>query len=354
MKTKNVIRISIVAAILFSIIYILFAAKPLAVEYQFNPNWKINTSNPVVNTSVNNKNLFYFHLGQTLGYYTENGDITLFKTFPSKVSISDSYYATYDSNASQTPFYNPDGTQAGIINQSGYPYFKNNLIYVFLPGGASFSKCDSKGNVVWTYEGTVPLTAFSAKNKYTAAGFADGSIKIFNNETGVNESTFTPGGSDYSVILGIDISDDGQFTASVSGHNQQRFVLSHREESQQKIIFHTFLESDTPYQTVVHFCNDNRRVIYNNQNNLGIYDILSGKNTNIKLNSKLISVEESENFVYLIGKDKNNYTVSLIEQTDTLAGSFTFTAETAFIHSIDNYLYVGKDNTISCLEIIKG
>lgn len=353
MKNKSVINISIIIAILFSIIYILFAAKPLAKEYQFNPKWKISTSNPAISTNPDNKDLFYFHLGQTLGYYTEDGNITLYKTFPSKVSISDEYFAIYDANAEQTVFYNPDGSEAGIINQSGYPYFKGNLIYVFLPGGGSFSKCDSKGNVLWTYEGTIPLTAFSAKEKYTAAGFADGSIKIFNNETGTDESTFTPGGSDYPVILGIDISDDGQYIASISGHNQQRFVLSHREVNQQKIIFHTFLDADTPYQTIVHFCKNDNKILYNNQNNLGIYDISSGKNTKIKLSSKLIDIEESEDFVYLLGKEKNNYTVSLIEKTDTLAGSFTFTAETAFINANGNNLYIGKDNSISCLEITK-
>ena len=36
-----------------------------------------------------------------------------------------------------------------------------------------------------------------------------------------------------------------------------------------------------------------------------------------------------------------------------LGGSFSFNADTAFIHSVDNNLYIGKDNTISCLSISK-
>ena len=134
----------------------------------------------------------------------------------------------------------------------------------------SFSKCKDDGQIDWTYEGIMPITAFSSNKNYTAAGFADGSISIFNNEDGSISSSFAPGGSDYPVILGIDISQDGQYVASISGHGQQRFVLSHKEENQQKIIYHTFLTSDSPYQTLVYFSKDGKRVLYNYQNKLGI------------------------------------------------------------------------------------
>ena len=353
MKTKKLIRLFVLITIIFTILYLLLAAKPLAKEYQYTPIWKINTSNPVVKQVSDDSSKFHFHLGQTLGYFTPDGDITLYESFPSKVSISDNYYAVYDSNAKNTSFYNPDGSLAGIITKSGYPYFKDDLVYVFLAGGASFTKCNSEGSESWTYEGTLPITAFSAKKDFTAVAFVDGTIKVFNNHTGIAESTFVPGGSDYPVILGIDISEDGQYVASISGHNKQRFVLSHREENQQKIIFHTFLDSDSPYQTVVHFCKDGKRVLYNYKNKLGIYDIHNKKNTAVKLENKIISIQENDDFVFLLGKEKNKYTVSMIEQTNTLAGSFSFTADYAFIHSDENNLYIGKDNSISSILISK-
>lgn len=353
MKTKKIIRIGILIIFIFTILYLLLAAKPLSKEYQYTPIWKINTSNPVIKSSSDSSENFSFHLGQTLGYYNSNGDISLYKTFPSKVSISDKYYAIYDSNASNTPFYDSTGNQVGTIEKSGYPFFKDDLIYVFLPGGASFSKCNDDGSEAWSYEGIIPITAFAAKEKYTAIGLADGTIKVFNNSTGIDESTFVPGGSDYPVILGIDISDDGQFIASISGHNQQRFVLSRREENQQRIVFHTFLDSESPYQTVVYFSKDENRVLYNYKNKLGIYDISSKKNTVVQLASKIHSIDENDDFIFLLGKEKNKYTVSFIEKTNTLAGNFSFEASTAFINSDKNTLYVGKDNTISCLSITK-
>ena len=353
MKTAKKIRLFIIIVIIFTILYLFFAAKPLSKEYQFNPVWNINTSYPAIKTSDLQENQIHFHLGQTIGYFDTKGTITHYKTFPSKVSISDYYYAIYDTNASHIPFYSPDGKQAGIISASGYPYFVNDLIYVMLPGGASFAKCDEKGNIIWQYEGIIPITAFSAKQDFTAIGLSDGTIKVFDNATGETQIAFSPGGSDYPVILGLDISENGEYIASISGHIQQRFVLSHKEGAGQKIIYHTFLDTDSPYRTLIHFCDDKKRVFYNFEKKLGIYDLKSQTNTFINLQSKVISIEESDYFVYLLGKEQHEYTVSLIENTNTLGGSFSFTADTAFIHSVDNNLYIGKDNTISCLSISK-
>ena len=148
MKTAKKIRMFTIIIIIFTLLYLFFAAKPLSKEYQFNPVWNINTSYPVVKNSNLQEKPVHFHLGQTIGYFDSEGTVTHYKTFPSKVSISDFYYATYDTNASNIPFYFPDGKEAGIISASGYPYFVEDLIYVMLPGGSSFAKCDEKGSVM--------------------------------------------------------------------------------------------------------------------------------------------------------------------------------------------------------------
>ena len=350
MKQKKHIGLALFLIIFISIIYIILAVKPLNKEYSFTPVWKISTANPVINNS-NTKPNSYFHLGQTLGYFDEDGNISLYKTFPAKVSISDSYFATYDSEAKNTEFFNADGTKAGVIEASGFPYFEKNLVYVFLPGGCSFSKCSETGKILWTFEGTFPITAFAAKEKYTAVGLSNGTIKVLNNENGSTEIDFAPGGSDYPVILGLDISEDGQYIASISGHNHQRFVLSHREENQQKIIYHRFFEHDSPYRTIVHFSNDGKRIFYNYYHGLGIYNLETKSERTIELKDKLLSIQETDDLTVLLGKDKNNYTVSIIDNTDTLEGSFSFTADSAFIHAAEKNIYLGKNNTISKIAI---
>lgn len=352
MKQKKHIGLALFLILIISIIYIILAVKPLNKEYSFTPVWKISTANPVINNS-NSKPNSYFHLGQTLGYFDEDGNISLYKSFPSKVSISNSYFATYDSEAKNTEFYNSDGSKAGVIEASGFPYFAGNLVYVFLPGGCSFSKCSETGKILWTFEGTFPITAFAAKENYTAVGLSNGTIKVLNNENGSTEIDFAPGGSDYPVILGLDISEDGQYIASISGHNHQRFVLSHREENQQKIIYHRFFEHDSPYRTIVHFGKDGKRVFFNFYKGLGIYDIESKAEQTLELKDKLISIEETDDLTLLLGKEKNTYTVSVIDNTNTLEGAFSFTADSAFLHATDNNIYLGKDNSISKIQVTR-
>ena len=352
MKQKKHIGLALFLILIISIIYIILAVKPLNKEYSFTPVWKISTANPVINNS-NSKPNSYFHLGQTLGYFDEDGNISLYKSFPSKVSISNSYFATYDSEAKNTEFYNSDGSKAGVIEASGFPYFAENLVYVFLPGGCSFSKCSETGKILWTFEGTFPITAFAAKENYTAVGLSNGTIKVLNNENGSTEIDFAPGGSDYPVILGLDISEDGQYIASISGHNHQRFVLSHREENQQKIIYHRFFEHDSPYRTIVHFGKDGKRVFFNFYRGLGIYDIESKAEQTLELKDKLISIEETDDLTLLLGKEKNTYTVSVIDNTNTLEGAFSFTADSAFLHATDNNIYLGKDNSISKIQVTR-
>lgn len=353
MKTKKTISsIIFVLAIVGTILYLFLAPRPLGNEYQFNPVWKINTLSQVSEISADVPKM-YFHLGQSLGYFTDDGKISLFNQFQDKASISDTYYALYNSDSKDIPFYYSNGIQAGTIKAAGYPFFVDDQIYIFLPGGASFAKCYSNGDVSWRYEGTLPITAFSAKKNYLAVGFADGTIKVFETTDGNCIINFAPGGSDYPVILGVDISEDGEYIASVSGHEKQRFVLAHREENQPKIIYHSFIKEGLPYRTLVHFTQDGKQVIYNYQNNIGVYDLASGKKNTYSIKTKIISIEETENLLFLLGHEKEDYTVYMIEKTNLMEGSFSFKADTAFIKTKGEDLYVGKDNTISRIEIAR-
>lgn len=347
--------------IIFTLLYILVGVRSLSKEYNFLPEWKINissggTTNDFVPKKTNydeSKNNFYFKLGQNLGYFTEDGEITLYKSFPSKASISDYFYAFYNTDGNNIDFFDNQGKLISTLKEKGYPFFDEDRIYVFLPGGSSFVRCDETGKRSWIYEGIIPITAFSSNSSYTAVGFADGNIKLFNNIDGSIEISYEPGGSDYSVIYGIDISSDGKYIASVSGRDKQRFVIAKREKNQPKIIFHDFLDSDITRRTVVHFSQNNDKVLYNYGETLGIYDFNENKRTCIKLKNPLLSIEETDNLFFLLGKNDSNYTVYSIEKTNSLQGSFSFEASSAFIKTYNNSLYVGKNNTISRLKVTK-
>jgi len=352
MKNKK-IAFSILFVILFTILYLILAGRPLGKEYHFEPEWETSILSPV--TVSDSDKIYHFKLADKAGYFDEHGHITQTVNIPAsyKASISNDYFSIYPLNAEKTDFYDKNGNKAGTIEDAGFPFFVDDKIFVFLPGGCSVSRCDSTGNVVWTYEGVIPVTAFVCKGNFTAIGLADGTIKVFNAESGEMTLEYAPGGSDYPVILGLDITADGNYIASISGQDRQRFVLAHKENTQVKIIHHKYINDNYAQQCLIHFTDDEKSVFYNYKNGLGIFDLTTEKSTQIKMAARIISVEESENLVFFMGVNKDKYTVYLIEKSNSLAGSFSFTAQTAFMRSDNENLYIGKNNSLSKINISK-
>ena len=77
-------------------------------------------------------------------------------------------------------------------------------------------------------------------------------------------------------------------------------------------------------------------------------------NTEIPLEGRILSILESEDGkeIFVLSKEKNTYTVSVIESFDALSGSFSFQAESACISVKDSSLFIGRDGKISRIDII--
>ena len=352
MKIKKQLSFYITIAVILSVLYIIFSIQPIGKEFQFTPEWKIDVSNPTIKENKNNSSVNYFKLSQTAGYFTSDGEVTNFITFPYKASISDYYYTSYNSNNTSTDFFTPDGTKKGTITQSGFPMIVEDRIFVFLPGGSSFVKCKEDGSKDWEYDSTCPITAFYSAKNALVAGYADGTIVHFTNEGDIIQN-FQPGGSDYPVILAAALSNDGSYIASVSGQNRQRFVLAKKEGAQTKIVFHEYFPTNTKVQQIVKFSNDDRLCFYTCKNSAGIVDIKKKKSTHIPINGSAISLKESKDCFFLLTKKQKEYSVYIIEKFTSFTGCFQFQADAAFIETDEENLYIGKNSTISKIKISK-
>ncbi|MBR5645994.1 MAG: hypothetical protein IKX23_05075 [Treponema sp.] len=350
MKTRKTHILIIITAILFTFLYLFSGAKPLSKEYHFYPEWTIDLDNPDTKPTGSSSGAIYFKLGQNMGFFSEDGELTNFITFPSKATISDYYYATYNTENKSTVIYNNKSEVKGTIDLPGYPFFVNDRIYNFLPGGASFTRHDENGKLLWTIEATLPITAFASNKNYTAAGYADGTINVINNEDGSTEYEFNPGGSNYPVILGLDISDNQKYIACICGHEQQRFIIAENDGQKVKIIYHKYIDSDTNRRTLINICNDNNTVYSIFDKNLNIFDIKKQTSKNIPFDGKILNIEETDCFIYMLGKSENTYTVYLVEKTHYMIGKFSFEADNAFLTTFNNNLYIGKDYTISKIK----
>lgn len=350
MDSKKHTSFFIFIGIIFCILYIFLAIKPLGREYQFNPKWKIDVTNPTISENTEEKKLLYFKLGQTLGYFTEDGKTVNFATFPQKASISEYAYTYYNVNNSAAKVYNPNGSEKTTLPASGFPMIDENRFFVFLPGGSAFEMLNEDGSLKWEYSGTVPITAFDSSKTSVVAGFADGNICQFDTKGNLLQR-FAPGGSEIPVVLGVAVSSDGKYIAAVCGQNKQRFILAKKESQQTKIVAHEFLDSKSTRQMLVKFSKDNSTVFFNSGDKLGIVDIETGKIKHLKISGQAISFQETDDCAFVLTKNEKQYAVYAIEPFATLIGTFSFNADSAFIQTYKNMLFVGKNSTISCIEI---
>ncbi len=340
----------IFALILFSILYIVFSIKMLKTELHLTPEWTVDISS--VDEEIKGGTPLAFRLGQDIGYFTPDGKILSHIPYPVKATISDSRYSTFGFDSQSADFYAPDGSLSGTINEQGFPFFQDDRMFIFLPGGTSFAALDSSGKRKYTYDYYAPITAFDSCDTACVAGYSDGTITSILNDGTVNQS-FAPGGSEIEVILGAAISPDGSMIACISGQNQQRFLVSKKNEGSinGKITYHEYLPKSFNTQTLVQFNKAGDKVFFNYNGGLGIVDLEKNKSSHVPIEGRIIQIQESSDLLFILSKDSENYTLTGIELIDHPILQFSFKADCAFIRTVDNALFIGRDNKISRLTI---
>lgn len=351
---KHLLRIIIVA---FFILYIVFAFAPLSTELQLTPQWTLDITEEPITTNTK-LNVLPFKLGQNAGYFTHEGKLATIKNFDYKATISFDYLIPYSKNSTEFEVFDNQGNSISTIRVGGFPYVVDNRIFVMLPGGSGFEAFNLEGNILCRHIHTSPITAFNSGKKLTIVGYANGDLCTFNQDMEF-QYKLTPGASDIGVILGANVSNSGTYFACVSGQNKQRFVLYKNEENHAKIIYHDYLPTSIVHQTIVHFSQDESTVYYNDESGLGIVDISSSKKKHIDIPGTILNIQESPiaQSVFVLSKAKqgshNIYTVTILESKKYKTSSFSFVADSAFILTDENSLFIGKDTKISKLILSK-
>ncbi len=338
--------------IIFCVVYFILSVRPMKNEINFTPEWTVDISR--IHTNIEDgQELIPYKLSQNLGYFTEDGKVYSSVSFPFKSSISKNFYTLYGSGNTDTTVYSVNNEKLFDIKKPGFPFFSDDRIFIMQPGGNSFCKYTKDGNFEWEYENYSPITAFAAEENGTVVGYADGTIVSFD-KNGKIDQEFFPGGSKYGMILGAGISADGKKIACVSGQDKQRFVVAEKSSSHSKIIYHEYLENELTRQTLVKFSRDSNTVYFNYADGLGIVDLRKCKNSKkIKIQGKISQIEflDDEKLVFVLSKNGNTHTVTVLEDYFYKLASFSFQAESSFIQTKSNSLYVGSNNKISRILI---
>lgn len=354
MKERNKHLLRCLVCLAVAIIYFFLSYTPLHTELHLRPEWTCDiTKTP---EPAGQEALLPFRLGKKGGYFTHSGKIAAITDIPYKASFSKDFYALYGQDAEDIVVSSPNGSEAFTIKAAGFPFIQDDRVFVFAPGGSTFSFVNkASGTVESTWEYSAPITAFNSSPKGSVAGYADGQLAVFD-QYGKKKSELLPGGSDYPVILGADISEGGEFFACVCGLDPQRFVLYKDEGNYKKIIYHEFLSVNLTRQTKVYFSKNDRYVYFDSIDALGIVDTKSAEAIHVPLKGTILDIQESpvDQSVFVLSRySKTYYTITILEDWTNKIGQFAFEADAAFILADGNTLYVGRDNKISRLSISK-
>lgn len=355
MKNKKIVKFILFCSI--TILYILFGFRPLSTSLQLTPVWTTDIEN-TTEQNTKSENVLPFKLGQNVGYFSHDGKIVTLKNFEYKATISPKYFTSYSQNSTKLDIYDRKGKIIANISAGGYPYIIDETIFILLPGGAGFEVKDFSNTTICRYQHTSPITSFNSNKHLTAVGFADGTICLFNNKFELLNKTI-PGGSNLPVILGSNISSKGNYIACVSGHDKQRFVLYKKKENHTQIIHHKYIDNSLFRQTFVYFTEDESKVFYNDSTGIGILDCEKFDYKHINIPGKVLNIQESTvgNTIFVLSKERTNnrnlYTVTILESKIHKTGSFSFEADSAFILTDKNTLFIGKDNKISKILVSK-
>ena len=336
-----------------TVLYAFFAVRPLSKEIHFITKWTTDCNKVSPNAgNVEESEYIPFKLGQTAGYFTQDGIILQSFTFPYKIALSNQDYCTYGTSDSSLKLFSRQKKPLAELKMQGFPFFHEGQKFLMLPGGVSFAFLDENFAPKWKFENYAPITAFDCGQNSVVAGYADGSILIFDNE-GKIQRQYEPGGSAFPVILGLAGAADGNTTASVSGRQKQRFTLAKQENGITRIVFHEYLEQETTRQVLTEFSRDENFCYFAHKDCLGILDCKSLKSKHIPIKGTILSIQETEDGknTFVLSKNSGRYSVSVIQKHNSYCGSFDFFAENAFITVRDNSLFVGRDNFLSRIDL---
>lgn len=301
---KKIIRFLII--FLFLIIYFLIAARPVPREMVLTPKWisslesdspeyigKISGSN---NPAVASGELLPFALGSRFGYIGASGQFAVNRNKTNDVYLGAKMWSEYNNAPSSVEIKNTAlETIVNIENVNGYPVLLDNRIFIFGRDQNELSEIDPAGDVMWTYQYGAPVTCIDAAAGLVLTGSLDGVIEILDT-SGRRMFYFTPGGSRYEVILGCAIAPNGSRVAVICGIDAQRFMLLERlgnTGSEYRVVHHEYLK--TGFRRPVHilFVDEDRRVVYEREDGIGLYDIKSRRGIVIPLDDKITAIDGS-------------------------------------------------------------
>ena len=365
---KTIRKKWIILVVLIFLLYVFIAAKPIPGETILAPRWltslessfSVSMADNGIESAAESGTVIPFNYGNRFGYIKDNGQLLLNRIRKDGyLSFSPYLWSEYETVPSVLNIYNPAEELAMTINNPrGYPFFTDNRTYIVGSEQNSVSRIDNRGNEIWNYVFPAPLTCVDASSGYLLAGMLDGAIELLN-ESGRQIFAFEPGGSRLAVIPGCAISGDGSRLAVISGIDEQRFLMLEKTGETYRVMYHEFIS--TGFRRAVHidFIDNDRNIVYERENGIGVYDIVSRTGFAIPLEGEIIAMDSADSkYFFVITSDGNRKRLTAIllkdgKQPPEIVLNAPFRSTNAYLARRDSRIYVGGDQSLISFELVK-
>jgi hypothetical protein len=272
------------------------------------------------------------------------------------VSFSDDRWAEYGAIPEKIEARSPRGETILVMeNNEGYPVFLDDRIFIVSKEQNAIAQINENGIAEWSYDFAAPLTCIDAAAGFLLTGSLDGSIELIN-ENGRRVFSFEPGGSSISIITGCAISKDAARLAVISGIDDQRFLLLERFSNSYRVIYHEFLEDGFRKPVAVKFVDDDRRVVFDRDGALGLYEIASRNSIKLPFEGDIIAIDENtrDGLLFVImSKNETQKVLYSVMYPNIIALNVPFETDDAFLECRDSKIYIGGGSVLAAFQLDK-
>ncbi|MCL2129651.1 MAG: PQQ-like beta-propeller repeat protein [Treponema sp.] len=371
------------------IIYIFLSASSIPEETILKPRWitSVESNNPELSAGSesrwgfpvtlgdfsinNNSSPIPFNLGDRFGYIWDDGKYSINQIRKAYISMCDNNWAEYEAYPSSIQVNNAMGEPVITIEDpKGYPVFLDNRIFIIGTDQNSLISLGSDGKELWVHDFPAPITCIDAAGGFVLAGTLDGAVELIDSSGNQVFTPFEPGGSRLSVILGCAISRDSSRLAIISGIDDQRFLLLERSGGDgitirpqtgvsgntYRVIYHEFLPNGFRRPIHINFVDGDRKIAFERDGGIGIFDINSRTSTSIKLDGEILSIDNSGEGSYLFvitSQGSMQKRLIVIRYPAFIVNEAPFKSNNAFLARMDNTIYLGGDLTMASFKLEK-
>jgi len=349
-----------IVALVFFVAYFFVAARPVTEETILIPRWitSLESSYPMRLggfTAPPGGALLPFRIGSRYGFVGDDGSFSINHIAEGYISISERFWAEYLANPQYIQVMNPRGEPVFTIEYPrGYPLFLDDRIFILGSEQNSLTAVGPNGQELWHHDFRAPVTSIDAAGGRVLAGTLDGAIELLDSQGRPVITPFEPGGSRLQAIFGVAISSDGLRLAVISGIDQQRFLLLEQAGDIFRVIHHEFLGPGFRRPVHVTFADNDRKVIFEREGGLGIFNVTSRIGINLPLEGEIKVLDNSGEDPYLFvitTQGQNQKRFVTIRYPGIIIIDAPFQSDTAFFLRRDRMLYLGSDVTMASFEL---